>query len=102
VTDIEKGAYVYLEIRDGKLVASAGASSDEEEFERAATLHNEGEYVSLWMTFSVSEVLDGTIESFRHGNTAGVELDAEAKPRIDALRAELTAMISKIDAITYS
>lgn len=101
--DIEKmGAYVHLELRDGKLIASTGAGSDDDYFDKAAEHHANGEWVNLWLAFPISEVLDGTIESYGHGESAPHELDVEAKPKIDALRAELVAMIAKIDSLTFA
>jgi hypothetical protein len=69
---------------------------DHEEFQRVVVYVGENDQYSA--RFNLSDLLDTELDMFKlkDGLT-----DVEGKPRFDALRFELAAMLARIDAIKY-
>jgi hypothetical protein len=69
---------------------------DHEEFQRVVVYVGENDQFSA--RFNLSDLLDTELDMFKLKD--GV-ISADGKPRLDALRFELAAMITRIDAIKY-
>lgn len=98
-------ATVHTDLIDGKIRLSTGFTSIDQPFHEAAILHcsdeNPEEIPELYANFSVSEILDCLVDMHGLTHTEGEFLDIKARPKIDALRAELSELIARIDDLKY-
>ena len=98
-------ATVHADLIDGKIRLSTGFTSIDKPFHDAATMHcseeNPDETPELYANFSVSELLDSPIDMHTIIHTGGEFVSIDAKPTFDALRAELSELIERIDKLKY-
>lgn len=74
---------------------------DETLDEVMAAWGNGNEEVAISTRFTLSDALNSAIEMYEMPAYDSA-IDADAKPMFDAMRAELVAMIERIDALTFA
>jgi hypothetical protein len=91
------------ETADGRIICSIGFSNDgSDPIVDAAALEWHGEDgVQLWVDFSLSAILDDRIDAYQLVQEPAGTVEEEARPLMAAMRAELLAMVAKIDALEY-
>ena len=99
-----KDKMVFVRLREGKIDLSVYLSNEcSEAAEMEPVIEawfNDTHPTIIAPHFSVSSPLDYLVDGHQmpaHGN----EIDMDAKPVFDALRAELTAQVERIDALIF-
>lgn len=97
---------VHVDLRNGKLrlcieLSNADDGEKLEALDAAVDAWDGDEQSGVDCFFTLTEILDSSIEMHQIPANEN-RIDIDAKPLFDAMRAELSEMIQRIDAIKYA
>lgn len=96
---------LHSQYEDGKttfgVVISTEADSDDGELNEAFEAWSSGDDVTMEFRFSIRDCIDDMIDWHRLLDAEVPTISEQDRPEFDAVRAELVAMVERIDALRY-